>query len=341
MSVIANKSRPYSYSSIQTYAACPTRYFFKYVACLSPLQESEHDLRYGKAWDCALNTHYQGGSVTEAQQAFVASYPASEYPAQLPFWSPGKSLANGLQAIPAYVEKWREDDSQWEVLAVQDRDTNEDGDRVVVLDLVVRDRRDGLVYGVDNKSTGKYLDAKYASQFDPHSQVRSYVARLQELHGEVAGFYINAASFRHRSKAYTPRSGPDKGVQLPAGDWFDFKRWLFNPNAEAVSAERSSFANWVAKIELDKKQGSWSYNTDQCVRGEMVCPYHRLCSAGYSYPKDAMLVEQYYVRRCLELVDGERCWLEPEHEGGCDSTRPKQPDYEVDLSDDTIEDAEA
>ncbi len=338
---MAKTTRPYSYSSLQVYASCPLKFKYKYVDCLSPLVESEHDLRYGKAWDSALNTLYLGGSVSEAQQAWELAYPESAYPAQLPHWSGGKSFANGLQAIPAYVEKWEQEDKWWEVVSVQDRRQSDswDNDRVVVIDLVVRDKRDGLVYGVDAKSTSKYLDAKYASQFDPHSQVRQYVGQLQEQYGEVGGFYINAASFRHRSKAYTPRSGPDKGVQLPAGDWFDFKRWLFNPNSDAIQSERQSFNGWVSKIESDKQSGNWTYNTDQCVRGEMVCGYHRICSAGHQWPRDSMLIEPYYTRRCLELVQGERCWLEPEHGGEHDSTPPIQPDYEVDLNEE-IEDAE-
>lgn len=332
----------YSYSRIQTYAACPTRFKFRYIDQLSPLQESDHDLRFGKAWDAALNVYYRGGNVTQAQHAFADAYPEGDYPEPLPHWSPGKSFSAGWDALPQYVAKWTDDDYYWEVLTVQSRD-EKDGDdesRVVVLDLVVRDKRDGLVYGVDSKTTGKYLDAQYAAQFDPHSQIRQYVRHLQEQYGqhEVGGFYINAASFRHRTKAYTPRKGPDKGVQLPAGDWQDFKRYLFNPNQEAIRQEKASWAGWIAKIESDVASDNFAYNTDQCVRGPLTCAYHKICSAGYSWPEDAMLIEPWYRQRCMEIVDGERCWLSPEHEGECDSTRPEQADYQVDL-DEEIEEA--
>jgi len=278
-----------------------------------------------------------------AQAAFANGYPANEYPLQLPYWSSGKSFQNGLDAVPAYVVKWAEEDRWWEVLEVQDRNESriEDESRVVVLDLVVRDKRDGLVYGVDHKSTGKYLDAKYSDQFDPHSQIRQYVSHLQSRYGEVGGFYINAASFRRRTKAYTPRKGPDKGVSLPAGDWHDFKRWVFNPNADAVTSEHASFLGWTRKIQDDERTGQWSYNTDQCVRGPIVCPFHAICSKGYQWPRDAELIEQDYTRRCLRVRDGQRCWLQPQHEGECDPTRPVLPDYEVDLSEDEVEEAEA
>lgn len=335
----------YSYSQIQTYATCPTLYKFRYVDALVPLGGgSEHDLRFGKAIDAALNAYYGGDRlVNEAQEAFHYSYPESEYPATLPYWSPGKTFQNGLNAIAAYAEHWQEDDQHWQVVGVQSSQRTEediDSDRLVKIDLVIRDTRDGLIYGVDHKSTGKYLDKDYSAKFDPHSQIRQYVDRLQRKYGECGGFYVNALSFRHRTKAYTPRSGPDKGVQLPAGDWYSFKRLVFTPNAEAVSAERANFDSWVRKIEADRESSQWGYNTDQCVRGPLVCPYHQICSSGYSWPGDEELIRNYYQQRCVRLAsNGERCWLEPGHEGEHDSTRPQIQEFEVDV-DDEIEEAE-
>lgn len=331
----------YSYSQISTYASCPTLYKFRYEDSLVNLSESEHDLRFGKAWDAAMNAWYEQGNIGLAQEAFANRYPRSDYPATLPLWSQGKTFQSGLDGIAEYVETWREDDQWWEVVSVQSRDKYEtdDGDsRTVVLDLVVRDKRDGLIYGADNKSTSKYLNSDYWLQFDPHSQIRQYVDHLQRKYGECGGFYINAASFRTRVKAYTPRTGPDKGVQLPAGDWRDFKRMCFNPNADAVHMERTNFTSWVRKIEQDRESGVWGYNTDHCKRGPIICPYHRICSAGYQWPRDRELIESYYRQRCTRVAaTGERCWLAPDHEGKHDSTKPVIPDYEIDLSEDVEE----
>lgn len=338
----------YSYSQVSTYASCPTLYKFKYVDHLQAIGESEHDLRFGKAWDAALNDWYSGGQynsngVTDAQKAFADSYPESEYPVVLPYWSLGKSFQSGLDGIAEYAERYRDEDENWEVVSIQSRDKTEtdDGDsRTVVLDRVIKDKRDGLYYGVDTKTTGKYLDSDYWLQFDPHSQIRQYVDHLQQKYGreQVGGFYIDACSFRHRSKAYTPRKGPDKGVQLPAGDWRDFKRMVFNPNAEAVQAERDNFSNWVRKIEADRASQSWGYNTNFCKRGPIVCPFHKICSVGWQWPRDAALIENHYQQRCPLIKDGERCWLAPGHEGECDSTRPVVEDTQVEF-DDEVEEA--
>lgn len=335
----------YSHSQLQTYIACPLKYRFRYIDQLVPLSgESNHDLRYGRAIDAALNAYYSTDlSVMEAEHAFITSYPESEYPAVLPHWSQGKTFRNGVKGIAAYAEHWQEDDQYWEVVGIQSSQRSEedsDSDRLVRIDLVIRDRRDGLIYGVDHKATGKYLDKDFNAKFDPHSQIRQYVDRLQRKHGQVGGFYINALSFKHRTKAYTPRSGPDKGVQLPAGDWYSFKRLLFNPNAEAVSAERDNFDGWVAKIESDRASNQWAYNTEHCIRGPFTCEYHQICSAGYQWPRDEALITSYYRQQCIRLAaNGERCQLEPEHEGEHDSTKLVQPEFEIDITGDEVEDA--
>lgn len=334
----------YSYSQIQTYAACALKYKSRYIDCLVPTGgESDHDRRYGRAIDAGLNTYYLGNRiVSEAQEAFSSSYPESEYPLTLPYWSPGKTFQNGLNAIAAYAERWQEDDQYWEVIGVQSSQQVEDAvdDRLVKIDLVIRDRRDGLVYGVDHKSTGKYLDKDFSMKFDPHSQIRQYTDRIQQKHGSCGGFYINALSFRHRTKAYTPRKGPDKGVQLPAGDWYDFKRLVFNPNADAIQAERDNFDSWVERIDHSKATGRWPYNTEQCVRGPIICEYYQICSPGYAWPRDRELIEAHYRQRCIRLAkNGERCWLEPGHEGEHDATKPMVRDYEIDLNEE-IEEAQ-
>lgn len=336
----------YSHSQLQVYATCPTKYKLHYVDMLSPLvQGEEHDLRFGRAMHAALAVLYSSQlGVKGAREAFAASYPESDYPAELPNWSQGKSFQGGLAAIGEYAKHWLDEDRNWEVLAVEQAYVDEsERDRLVRQDLVVRDRRDGLVYGVDHKITGKYLDKDYWPQFDPHSQIRQYVKSLQQQYpGEVGGFYINAISCKHRSKTYAPTRGPNKGVNLPAGDWSDFKRILFNPNQEAIEAETRNLQAWIGRVERDKETGLWGYNTDQCVRGPFVCDYHRICSAGYSWPQDAELITQHYRQQCLRLAEnGERCQLPPHDGEEHDSTPPVRPDYQVDLSEEIEESVDA
>lgn len=336
----------YSYSQIQMFASCGLKYRMRYIDHLMPLEGiAEHDLRFGHAGHAALAVLYSpSGTVKLAQEAFADAYPESEYPLVLPQWSQGKSFSGGLQALAQYAQHHRDEDANHEVLEVE-QITVENGDesRLVRLDLITRDRRDGLVYGWDHKFTGKYLDSHYWLQFDPHSQIRQYVDSLQKRYGRenVGGFYINALGLKHRSKAYTPRKGPDKGVQLPAGDWADFKRMVFNPNTEAVQAERANFSAWVGRIEHAGETGEWPYNTDQCVKGPIVCEYHKICSAGWSWPRDEELITAHYRQQCPKLVNGERCQLNDRHDGEHDATRPVRLDYEIDLGEEIEEGVDA
>jgi hypothetical protein len=338
MSIEGDSMKRYSHSSLSVYRLCPLKFFYHYVAHLEPLQPpSRHDLDFGNAWDAGLTAWYRDGKGDKALDAFAAAYPANKYPAVLPPNSQGKTFENGLKGLAAYITRWAEEDAHWTVLHLQEKHINEAGDRTLKLDMIVRDDRDGQVYGIDSKTTSSYLDNKYWSRYEPNSQVRMYADHIQERFGDCGGFIINAASFKHRSKAYTPRTGPDKGVQLPAGDWHSFARMTFNPNRNALQLERDSSAYWVSRIEADQASGSWGYNDQSCHAYGRECEYYKLCSAGYSWPQDEELVLSYYRQQCPKVLNEGRCQLALNHEGDHDPTMPVEADFTVE--EEEIEDA--
>ena len=300
-----------------------------------PLQPAgRHDLDFGNAWDAAMNTLYTDeGSVDAARKAFAAAYPIENYPDPLPLWSQGKSHANGMAAIAAYTERWWEEDRHWEILSIQQRNTDDDSDRILKLDLVVRDQRDGLVYGIDNKTTGHYLDSNYWMSFEPDSQVRFYADYINRKYGHCGGFIINATSFKHRSRAYTPRQGPDKGIQQPAGDWFRMERLMINPNEKCLQLERDNFKYWTERIAADEAVGTWGYNTESCMKYGRPCEFLQLCSAGYTWPQDKELILSYYYQQCPRVLERGRCQLGLDHEGNCDPEFKAVPaeDFNVEL----------
>jgi hypothetical protein len=311
------------------YRTCPLKFRLHYREHLVSLQpSSRHDLDFGAAWDEALNTLYRGGTVEQARESFAATYPADQYPDPLPLWSQGKSFANGMAAVAAYPDRWTEDDQFWDVLSVQQRQDEMD-ERILKLDLVVRDRRDGLVYGVDNKSTGKYLDQSFWSSFEPDSQVRFYADHINTKYGHCGGFIINATSFKTRSRAYTPRTGPDKGIQLPAGDWFRMERLMLNPNAACLQLERDNFAYWTQRIAQDEASGQWGYNTDACYKGGVPCEFLKLCEHGYTWPDDKELILSYYRQTCPKVLPEGRCVLDYGHAGDHNPNLPQQMDFEI------------
>lgn len=316
-------SSRYSHSMLALYRLCPLRYRLHYEDCLEPLQPpSRHDLDFGSAWDAGLTAWYRDGSGAKALDAFASAYPKARYPTVLPVNSQGKTFDNGLQGLADYITRWAEEDAHWTVLHLQERQTNDANDRTLKLDMIIRDDRYGQVFGVDSKTTGSYLDGKYWTRYEPNSQVRMYTDHINEKFGDCGGFIINAASFKHRSKAYTPRSGPDKGVQQPAGDWHSFARMTFNPNRDALQQERDSAAYWVSRIESDQASGTWGYNDQSCHAYGRECEYYQLCSNGYSWPRDEELIRNYYRQQCPRVLDAGRCQLNLNHGGDCDPIVP-------------------
>jgi len=304
---------------LSLYRACPLKFKFRYEDKLVPIQpESRHDADFGSAFDAGLTAWYKDGKADKALDVFAAAYPESRYPAILPVNSQGKTFTNGLKALAAYIVRWQEEDAHWTVLHVQEKMTSESGERSLKLDMIIRDDRDDQVYGVDSKTTGSYLDGRYWSRYEPDSQIRMYANHITELYGHCGGFIINAASFKHRSKAYTPRQGPDKGVQQPAGDWFNFARMTFNPNANCLQLERDNFDYWVGRIEIDRATGNYGYNDQSCHQYGRECEYLKLCSAGYTWPRDEELILGYYRQACPRVLVEGRCQLDLNHKGNCD-----------------------
>lgn len=326
---VSPKVQRYSHSALQLYRLCPTRFKFHYQDKLTPIGFTpRHDLDFGNAWDAGLNKLRLTGDVDKARVAFAAAYPADQYPAELPVRSQGKTFSNGLVALEAYQSRWAEDDAYHKILHVQKRSEKEDPYSLKI-DLITEDKRDGQVYAWDSKATSSYLDNKFWEYFDPSSQIRTYTDWVKGKFGHCGGFYIDATSFKHRSKAYTPRQGVDKGIQQPAGDWFSFARMMFNPNTDCIQLERDNSAYWVGRIEADKLSGNWGYNDQACHQYGRECEYFKLCSAGYTFPRDEELVLGYYRQQCPKVLDEGRCQLGLGHEGGCDPTVPVVEDYAV------------
>lgn len=325
-------TQSYSHSALQLYRLCPLRFKSHYIDHLEPIQPANrHDLDFGGAWAAGLAALRKECSVVAAQAAFAAHYPENKYPNPLPSYrnsTSGKSFSNGLKALSEHAIRWADDDRFHEVLHIEEKMKNDDG-HTLKLDLITRDTRDGQVYGWDDKSTSSYLNNDYWQRYDPDSQVRFYTDHIKKQFGHCGGFYINAARFYHYSKAYTPRVGPDKGIQKPAGDYVDMARMLFNPNEDCLQLERDNRAYWIGRIEHDKATGAWGYNDQACRQYGRECEYLELCSAGYTWPRDEELILGYYKQQCPVVLEQGRCQLGLDHAGEHDTTVAVQEDYEI------------
>ena len=325
---------PYRNSALQCYRDCATRYKFDWELNLVQIGRGEsHDVRYGVAFHAAMATLYTGsyGAATlqRAWEAFKDAYPADQYPGDLVGVQAGKTQQNAGNALWDYARTtWRQDCIDYEVLEVETQSTpagQGEYDRTLTLDLVLRDKRSGGVIGVDHKTVGKYLNDEYWSKYEPSSQVRMYAADVKARYGSFAGFVINGFSMMHRDRAYTPRKGPNKGVQLPAGDWFEHARMAYHVNQRKMDAEEANLRATVDQIAASRATNTWSYNTDRCHGNSMFeCPYYRICEPAYAWEDDRELIEEWYRVVCGRRVGNGRCQRDPNHDGDHDAT--PQPD---------------
>lgn len=321
--VTSHDPSQFSHSALSLYRDCGLKYKYERLIRLVPRGRGvNHDLRYGSAGHEALAALYSGASLKDVGNAFKDAYPLNEYPDPLPTFSQGKSQSNFLAALWAYIKtQWQEDQANWEVLEVEQPQASTglgEYDHMLVLDLIVRDRRDGQVWGVDHKLTGKYIKDIW-NKYEHHSQVLMYVDQIRRRFGNCGGFIVNAFSLKHRSRAYTPRTGPEKGIQLPAGDWYSFGRMAYCPSRDLLNIEAANVRATVDHLRHDIEQDSFTYNTGMCFAGtQWECPYYTLCRAGYTWPRDQYAIEEYYRHICHRQISGEqRCQMDADHDGEC------------------------
>ncbi len=318
-----------SHSALSTYRDCQLRYKYERVLQLTPRGgRPSHALRFGSAGHAALAKLYSGATLREVGESVKGAYPADEYPDPLPRYSPGKSQGNFLDALWGYIKgPWQEDQRNWEVLEVETPQMTDglgEYDHMLILDLIVRDRQDGLVWGVDHKITSKYINDLW-NRYELSSQVRMYTAEIKRRYGNCGGFIINGISLRHRSRAYTPRTGPDKGVALPAGDWYAFGRMAYRPDASCLELEAANVRATADDIRRSIATDTWSYNTERCGGGTAwECCCYGICKPGWSWPRDRESIIEYYRRRCgrrvMTTAGMGHCELAPDHDGDCDPT---------------------
>lgn len=256
----------YDNSQLQTFKDCPERYRLKYVEQLRKRDsaQEEHDREYGSAIHKGLEVIYSGGSLKEAQDAF-----ARLYPLQLNEEDKAKTLENGLLLLEQYVDHYRAEDTQFEILQNEKKDEFELAPGVpfiVKVDLVVK--KQGCIYALDHKTTKKGFGWDYWGQFDPNPQVTAQTAYVQARFGECSGVIINALSFGYRKNKY---------MGEPAGFHCSFQRQLFNRNREQIEAWRIDTIEWIKQVEHYKlaypPSSVWAKNEGQCC----FCSYKEIC----------------------------------------------------------------
>lgn len=270
----------YDNSQLQAFKNCPESYRLKYIENLHK-REGEgvqgHHKEFGSAIHAALETYYKGGSQAEALAVFEKAYPDQMDPEDM-----AKTTQGGRVLLEAYFRHYEREDREDETLAVEVVDTFEIAPGVaftVKIDRILR--KQGCVYWMDHKTTGKSFNWMYWGQFEPNSQASAYTAYVQSKYGECSGGIINALRFGHRQRAY-------KGE--PAGFYQEFQRQITNRNAGQIEAWKADQVEWIREMQSQRSMkplgSSWRKNEGAC----MWCAFKEVCIS----VNDEQIIEQLY-----------------------------------------------
>lgn len=322
----------YSNSYINQFAFCPLSAQYRYDLRLRPMEASSHPADFSNALHPALEALHTGRSLDEAKAVFTSHYPPQDVN------DLARTLPNGLKTLDFYATHYS-GDPNWKTLAAEEMASTEDG-HVVKLDLIVEDKRNGDVLGVDHKVTGKYLNFDYWKRFDPNSQITQYIRYIKEKHGKCDGFIINAISLNWRNEK--DKAGKWNGRYFDPADkskpWLAFsererryvkyykqemvaawglqisvERQTFNRTPQQIAQDQVSRLYWIDRIEDAKARGIYGMATDRCF----LCEYQPICSAGWDWANDAELITSNYRQVCEKWIPDAHahCGRDLDHEG--------------------------
>lgn len=285
----------YSHSYLEKYKQCPLSCFFSYEQHLEKIDEekSEHHLRFGSAMHQGLELLYRGDSLEAAHKAFK-----SIYTVQLDEEDKAKTIENGVNALTAYVQRWKEEDKKWKIVEIETKDTFAYGDEesfTVKLDIIAENKDYGGIYGWDHKIVGNKkatLSYDFWTQFEPNSQITKYVSYIKSKYGDCSGFYINAIGMRWLQKKY---------LDSPAGLNLRFERQMFNRNEQQIKQDSDDSQYWIERIEHSRTTGRWGMNTGNC----RFCEYRNICAAGWTWETDQENILIQYNQRPRVTKQGE------------------------------------
>jgi CRISPR/Cas system-associated exonuclease Cas4 (RecB family) len=288
----------YRNSAVSDYIRCPLAFHFAHNLHLQKIDDDsgEHHRRFGQAIHSALEVIYVDRDLEKAKVKMRECYPV-----QLDTEDLAKTVDNACFALEKYIEHY-DWDKEWTVLSTEE--TDYDGSYVAVTpDMVVKDRNDNI-FIVDHKTTGKYLNYDYFSDYDPNSQVTHYVQRTRERYGHCDGFIVNAIRF-----AFLKRASKDRA----AGFNVEFERQVFQRTSSQIQRTERSTEEWIEEIEHSRRRGHWrAAETSSACK---FCSYKSICSAGWSWEDDEELITNVFRRVCQQKIGNDYCNLDLNHSG--------------------------
>lgn len=334
---------PFSYSTLSKFHDCDYKGYLYHIVGLRPreIRQDDHHSLYGIAFAAALETFYKSGlknddhSTRNVLQVFESSFIGLNSSER------AKTLENGKIALARYIAKYSELDKEYEILEVEQGDYTDDG-LIVHPDLIVRQKSNGNVYGVDHKVSGKYetdggarkgssgyLGQDWFAKYENSHQIGIYARYIREKYGQCAGFIINAIGLVWTEKPKLFRIGDDEasaysnvigrksetsyqkknygGYHLAAtGLRVNFARHTFEAGKEQIENVEISTDGKINQIYRAAKALELGveilYAFPQNDGHCWKCEYSPACRPGYVWPTHSEVIQNHCKLVCNEIV---------------------------------------
>lgn len=254
------------YSEKEAFNNCPYKYKLQKEGLTKQTEGSDaHDKNWGAAIHNSLMLHYKGMDWNKVEAGFKELYPVSLVEDDL-----AKTVESGIGCLKRYIEHYRGQDQNWEVLSAEEEGSVQIGgeDHDLHIDLVARNKQSGDIYLWDHKTTSKPASPTYWKGFELSGQLTRYCVFVKEKYGNCAGAIINNISVKHLKIKNKYGEGP--------GLVCSFERQLFNRTPQQVAFWRESDEMWMKQIEFSKRENCWPRALNKLCAW---CEYYELCLA--------------------------------------------------------------
>lgn len=216
-----------SQSKLKTFRRCPKQYEYKYIQHLEQVRKSL-PLALGNWIHSLLETHYKGGDWLDTYADLVHKFNGllteeKEHYGDLP----------GISArlIEGYMHQWEKEDKNLEIISVEEDFEVEITDGLLFKfkpDMIVRDKRNGVVSCWDHKSNKVLPDTEWRNT---DIQSTLYLWALNKLGIKVDQFIFNYIRTKPPTVPRMTKAGRMSKVKIET-DYLTLKKFMEENNLE-------------------------------------------------------------------------------------------------------------
>ena len=234
----------HSHSATSTFNNCPWKHRLLALGYKEQVIDAKsNDRQWGIALHRALQTLYTGGDKAAIWQAFVEAYPVD-----LDAEDKLRTQEAAHETLAAYMVRWCMDDKNWEVLASEfhNPEDEREAEGHLVIDLVMKHKASSSIYFWDHKVKRKWDGSGKSYELD--AQLSRYASYVKERWGDCAGALVNVIVPSHRERKWKDR---------PAGWDVRLDRVMFSRTSDQIEAWRQSQGDWEALMAMADEGGVW------------------------------------------------------------------------------------